>query len=401
VRSELVCSLVAVALWLACAAVDDPDSYATGSRGGAGSTPPGGTGNAGSGQTNADAGDCFAPTCASMFANCGEVRDPCGGTISCGECPAGLICGGDGSNRCGTNGCTPITCGQIGAACGVVSDQCSGILDCGGCTAPMVCSAENTCTDPNDPDSGGSGGSTSQGGSGAAAGQGPAESCSDGDKNGLETDVDCGGGACPACGLGKACGASADCSSKTCVSSSCVSCSWTGWKIPSAASSVGGSSKSWYTLNSSASLATALRADDSTYAVYDVLANSDSETLRSTGYSAGIPAGAIIKGIQVQVLRETSGTVTNRDKIIQLVRGGARIGVSRGRTTVHWPAAPDNFQWATYGGQDDLWGGAWSASAINDSTFGFDVVTHNYYGSAASTAYVDKVQLRVYFCAVS
>jgi hypothetical protein len=44
----------------------------------------------------------------------------------------------------------------------------------------------------------------------------------DGAKNGGETDVDCGGGTCPTCALGKACGQNSDCTSNTCTGT-CVS----------------------------------------------------------------------------------------------------------------------------------------------------------------------------------
>jgi hypothetical protein len=43
----------------------------------------------------------------------------------------------------------------------------------------------------------------------------------DGKRDGKETDVDCGGGLCPACGDGKGCGTGADCASKVCVDGSC------------------------------------------------------------------------------------------------------------------------------------------------------------------------------------
>jgi hypothetical protein len=45
--------------------------------------------------------------------------------------------------------------------------------------------------------------------------------CSDGIKNGAETDVDCGGGTCPDCGLGKTCGAGSDCTTNACSSGVC------------------------------------------------------------------------------------------------------------------------------------------------------------------------------------
>jgi hypothetical protein len=41
--------------------------------------------------------------------------------------------------------------------------------------------------------------------------------CVDGMKDGMETDVDCGGGACPACASGKMCVANTDCAGGTCL----------------------------------------------------------------------------------------------------------------------------------------------------------------------------------------
>lgn len=48
------------------------------------------------------------------------------------------------------------------------------------------------------------------------------ETCGDCIKNGLESDVDCGGDACRACGAGKACRGDYDCLSVECVSSMCA-----------------------------------------------------------------------------------------------------------------------------------------------------------------------------------
>jgi hypothetical protein len=49
-----------------------------------------------------------------------------------------------------------------------------------------------------------------------------AANCSDGIRDGLETDVDCGGPACPACATGKRCDRAADCASLWCTSHVCV-----------------------------------------------------------------------------------------------------------------------------------------------------------------------------------
>ena len=49
-----------------------------------------------------------------------------------------------------------------------------------------------------------------------------ATSCKDGKANGEETDVDCGGPACPPCALGKGCGKAGDCATQACLNNRCV-----------------------------------------------------------------------------------------------------------------------------------------------------------------------------------
>jgi hypothetical protein len=50
----------------------------------------------------------------------------------------------------------------------------------------------------------------------------PEPTCLDGVRNGTEADVDCGGGACPACADGRVCGGNGDCASGRCVSGRCA-----------------------------------------------------------------------------------------------------------------------------------------------------------------------------------
>src|SRR5262249_51640046 len=45
--------------------------------------------------------------------------------------------------------------------------------------------------------------------------------CTDGVKNGAETDIDCGGATCPKCAQGKGCGVNSDCTTNNCVSGTC------------------------------------------------------------------------------------------------------------------------------------------------------------------------------------
>src|SRR5262245_22651741 len=51
---------------------------------------------------------------------------------------------------------------------------------------------------------------------------GPRVTCQDGVRNGMETDVDCGGPACPYCGVGKRCRSDGDCVRAICVAGTCV-----------------------------------------------------------------------------------------------------------------------------------------------------------------------------------
>lgn|GEM_PF-5096109 len=54
-----------------------------------------------------------------------------------------------------------------------------------------------------------------------------APSCTDGVRNGDESDVDCGGGTCPACGDGLGCGVTTDCKAGSCVAAKCGPHAWT------------------------------------------------------------------------------------------------------------------------------------------------------------------------------
>jgi hypothetical protein len=55
----------------------------------------------------------------------------------------------------------------------------------------------------------------------APPGTPPAASCTDAIQNGSETDVDCGGGACPDCPNGDTCSVNGDCQSNNCVGGLC------------------------------------------------------------------------------------------------------------------------------------------------------------------------------------
>jgi hypothetical protein len=58
---------------------------------------------------------CAPTTCAAHSWNCGTAPDGCGGTLNCGTCTTGLVCGGDGiPNQCGS-GTDPCLASRPGA----------------------------------------------------------------------------------------------------------------------------------------------------------------------------------------------------------------------------------------------------------------------------------------------
>src|SRR3569832_2560968 len=79
-------------------------------------------------------------------------------------------------------------------------------VECGGADSTWpACASNKACVLGTDCQSGNCMGGLCQ-----------APSCTDGIKNGAETDVDCGGTACPACETGKACAVAKDCDSQVC-----------------------------------------------------------------------------------------------------------------------------------------------------------------------------------------
>jgi hypothetical protein len=185
-----------------------------------------------------------APSCFDGLKNGFESDVDCGGG-TCAKCPDNRTCGSNGdcaSGTCAQNVCkqpipqcndglkngneTDVDCGggtcakcSDGKLCLQASDCQSGQCSGNRCTQPgggncgaigQPCCANNMC-----PFSGICGGNNTcqvQGGN----------SCNDGLKNGNETDVDCGGGACPQCANGRACSVVQDCASGFCASGFCA-----------------------------------------------------------------------------------------------------------------------------------------------------------------------------------
>jgi hypothetical protein len=159
------------------------------------------------GQQCATGADCTATVCNSGTCGC----------VSTTDCPAGTA-------DCVAGVCRPASCGDN------VKDGTETDVDCGGPSCPL-CTATQTCSTGWDCTTGICRHNTCGCGTLAdcPAGYtrcfiGLCDKCNDNVKDLNETDVDCGGGSCVPCGLGKQCTTGTDCMSTVCLNGVCSSC---------------------------------------------------------------------------------------------------------------------------------------------------------------------------------
>ena len=145
--------------------------------------------------------------CTDGVQNGAETDVDCGGG-TCPGCGPGLTCGAgsdcaSGNCPAGDNVCCNLPCGSTCEACvnaktGVADGTCSPVT--GGTDPDNDCSGADVCN-----------------GFGLCR-------CTDGQLNGVETDVDCGGGVCATCGDGQICAAGSDCTNGNCPADDNVCC---------------------------------------------------------------------------------------------------------------------------------------------------------------------------------
>jgi plastocyanin len=151
---------------------------------------------------------CVAVSCTDGLKNGDETDIDCGGP-QCNDCVDGKACTANGD--CVSSVCTNSVC-QAPSCTDVTKNGAETDVDCGGpacdkCADGKLCSTGNDCS--------------SQVCSGSPSSC-QAPSCTDGAKNGGETDVDCGGACAAKCGVGKGCASGADCSGGICSAGACA-----------------------------------------------------------------------------------------------------------------------------------------------------------------------------------
>ncbi len=127
----------------------------------------------------------------------------CDGAGACVACNVGADCG---SGVCSSNVCQAPTCTDNVKNGDETDVDCGGTI-CPKCAPPLACLVDADCT---------------TGICNPTALQCRDPSCTDGRRDGDETDVDCGGSCTQDCGRGKACLANADCATGNCVAGTCA-----------------------------------------------------------------------------------------------------------------------------------------------------------------------------------
>jgi hypothetical protein len=227
-------------------------------RGGAGGSLEGGLSESGGrgpgGRTSGSGGDVStmdastSRTCKNSLDCVGapdgrQVCDRASGV--CVECVARADCSATTqcyAGHCRSTCASDKDCTSQGLLCNPAAGHCVECQMRADCPARQVCVA-GSCESAPPPGSGGAGsGGTGAGGhiaaggipaaggmpatggagaGGTGAGGAPMSTCTDGTKNGTETDIDCGGMKCPPCPIGSRCAIGADCATGSCAGGTC------------------------------------------------------------------------------------------------------------------------------------------------------------------------------------
>ncbi len=157
-----------------------------------------------SGSCDAESKTCVSSQCIDHQQDGAETDVDCGGG-TCAACDLDKKCAVDAD--CTSGACDSITKICVADAC--ADDHLDGTetdVDCGGascarCDLGKACVVDGDCASKS---------------CDSATQTCVADACSDHHQDGAETDVDCGGGTCAACDLGKSCSSDRDCASGHC-----------------------------------------------------------------------------------------------------------------------------------------------------------------------------------------
>lgn len=143
-----------------------------------------------------------------------------------------------------------------------------------------------------------------------------------------------------------------------------------------------------------------VKARDAAYATAVLPSGTQTNWLIATGFGFSIPTAATIVGIQAQIYLFYTGTpgftVTTYPR---LVKAGA---IQSGAFTQQTGTGSYASGWiGYYGAATDLWGGTWTPADINNANFGFAQTFTNASSPSNVTAYVEFMQMSVWYTLAS
>jgi len=125
-------------------------------------------------------------------------------------------------------------------------------------------------------------------------------------------------------------------------------------------------------------------------------AGGTSWILKSTNFNMGVPSGATIDGIYVQIERDALGYPGVWDNLVRLVdHTGNYVGDNKAKSAA-WSKTEGLF---SYGSSTNKWGETWTRAIINDVDFGvgLSVILDPADGGDPHTALVDHIRIKVYY----
>jgi hypothetical protein len=253
--------------------------------------------------------------------------------------------------------CEPLSCESLNVDCGSAHDGCGGTIECGEC--PVSCEAGTSDSATHSPGVARSTGFVGQPYEYSSLYYEP-----------CEVATDC---VPPCTAVG---GSEAMCAASECVDNAdgARNC------LPATA---------WLEVEAVTTWSGSMIGSADIYAEVDGFA--DRLVVEDFGFE--VPDDARIDGIEVEVSRAASNADSVVDDEITLFFDEP-IGEPRAYTDVPWPAAVSS---VTYGGPLELWGAALTAEQVNSPSFGA-AVSVRYLGEAGGArAYLDHVQITVYY----
>jgi len=138
-----------------------------------------------------------------------------------------------------------------------------------------------------------------------------------------------------------------------------------------------------------------VRTSNDAWATAALDRDEQTETILATNFGFGVPGGATILGILVQVEARTSGLASGaiREYNLQMYRDGAAVGDNLA-TGGNWSGSYDTVY--DSGGSTNMWGTTWTVAQINNPGTGV-IFSAKEQNTADETAQIDHIKATVYY----